>query len=176
MATLKYDFNDILTKGVRDILKQSYQRVDISSTPDRNNDLYAILKAEVKAPTSYTPNDVTLGLSSTAQLDVYETSTGKKLDTYYANKSSEYHRPAALNGYLIVTMLSAFTLTPVTMPLAVDVAGKYVSSIVNDNLKGLLSNLATEVMAGSITIKDEPQSQRGASSQGGSVIESLLIR
>lgn len=178
-ATLKYNIEDSVLNGVRAILDKSYARVDVSSSPIKSNELYATIKVDVEAPSSAIKNDVTRGLYSTAALEIFESSTGKKLASYYSSNSSDYYRPGALNGYLLVTMLSGFALTPITMPLAVDVAGKYVSTIIDDNLRSLLRDLEYKIHEGEIINHLQGNIQTGSPvnerSHGGG-IESLLSK
>jgi len=135
------DARDAFFDATKSMLGTVYSKVDVSMSAKPENELYAVASYDTKLPD---PGPVTTMIVNDVKLEVYDTATKRPIHTFTASKED---RASGSPGLRMITGLTLFIISPITIPIETHQFGSEGEEIVTKNLKTALAEFRAKLAA-----------------------------
>ncbi len=107
-------------------------------------------------------------ITTKLNVDIVGAKTGREIATYDKTHSFLYQNPGSVQFLNFLTGLSCFTLSPITLPAIVELAGNHGETLLEENLRSDLGTIAEEIRRDKYKLKriEMPESHRARVSPG----------
>ena len=133
------DAREAFFNSVKSMLATIYSRVDVSTSPKPNNELYAVASYDTKLPD---PGPVTTSIANNVRLEVYDTATKNMVNNFDVKKEG---RAGVSPGLGILTGATLFILSPITIPMTTNGFGTEGEAAIVSNLQSAIASIRSSL-------------------------------